>query len=410
MTRIQTALVIGGGIAGPVAAMALRRAGIDATVYEAHHGTADHVGAQLGLAPNGLNALGVLGLDETVRRIATPVSAMVIESWTGKTLAQFGEVPGPPIMHVVSRAELYRALVDETARRGVRVEHGKRLVDATDTGDAVTATFADGSRASADVLIGADGVRSVVRGLIDPSRPQPRFTGLLGFGGWVAETGPDGGGLNLASTNGAMHMSYGKRAFFAYAVQDDGRTGWFANLPSKRFLTLAEAQAVGGADWLRVLREAFAGDRTPAPQILRRVHPDELVIVGGLEILPAVPVWHRGRMVLVGDAAHAPSPSSGQGASQAIESAVQLARCLRDLPASEAFAAYEGLRRKRVERIIAMAERTNSDKAAGPVARVVRDLFLPMAMKVLAKPEKMAWQTDYHIDWEAPVDRVVLPV
>ena len=85
--------------------------------------------------------------------------------------------------------------------------------------------------------------------------------------------------------------------------------------------------------------------------------------------MPPVPHWHRGRMVLVGDAAHAPSNSSGQGASLAIESAVQLARCLRDLPDSRrAFAAYERLRRTRVEKVAARAARINQAKAPGAVA------------------------------------------
>jgi 2-polyprenyl-6-methoxyphenol hydroxylase-like FAD-dependent oxidoreductase len=115
-----------------------------------------------------------------------------------------------------------------------------------------------------------------------------------------------------------------------------------------------------------------------------------------------VPTWHRGRIVLIGDAAHATSPSSGQGASIAIESAVELARCLRDLPPQRAFPAYEQLRRARVEKIIAMAARTNSDKAAGPVARVLRDLVLPLAMK-LAKPSQFDWQFTYRIDWDGRV-------
>ena len=97
---------------------------------------------------------------------------------------------------------------------------------------------------------------------------------------------------------------------------------------------------------------------------------DELLVVGALEILPTVPHWHRGRMVLVGDAAHAPSSSSGQGASLAIESAIQLARCLRDLPdVPTAFAAYERLRRPRVEKIAANAAKNNSSKASGPVGQ-----------------------------------------
>lgn len=138
--------------------------------------------------------------------------------------------------------------------------------------------------------------------------------------------------------------------------------------------------------------------------VLGRMSPDELVMTGALEDMPTVPRWSRGRMVLAGDAAHATSPSSGQGASLAAESAVQLARCLRDLPHTEAFVAYERLRRERVERIIAMAARTNSDKAAGPIARVLRDLLMPVAMR-FANPQRWTWQFDHHIDWDAGVAR-----
>ncbi|MET7418709.1 FAD-dependent monooxygenase [Dactylosporangium sp. NPDC005555] len=107
--------------------------------------------------------------------------------------------------------------------------------------------------------------------------------------------------------------------------------------------------------------------------------------------------------MLVGDAAHPTSPSSGQGASLAVESAVQLARCLRDLPVPAAFEVYEQLRRARVEKVIATAARTNSDKAAGPVARVLRDLLMPTVMRLMADPEKWRWQFDHPIDFQAPV-------
>jgi hypothetical protein len=82
ITDTRTALVIGGGIAGPLAAMAPQEAGVEGTVYEAYHSTADGVGGGLSVAPNGLNALGVLGADEVVRRIGMPMTAMVIQSWT----------------------------------------------------------------------------------------------------------------------------------------------------------------------------------------------------------------------------------------------------------------------------------------------------------------------------------------
>ena len=101
--------------------------------------------------------------------------------------------------------------------------------------------------------------------------------------------------------------------------------------------------------WLRTLRAAYADD-VPGRDLIEHTSADQLQVLGSLQIMPQRPHWHRGRMVLVGDSAHAPSNSSGQGASLAIESAVQLARCLRDLPdVATAFAAYERLRRPRVE-------------------------------------------------------------
>jgi 2-polyprenyl-6-methoxyphenol hydroxylase-like FAD-dependent oxidoreductase len=395
MTATRTALVIGGGIAGPVAAMALQKAGIEATVYEAYDGAADGVGAGLSIAPNGLNALRVIGADHIVLSIGEPITGMVIQSWTGKRLGEFGTPPGQPPMQFVWRDDLYRGLHDEAARRGIAVIGGKRLIGARDTGSAVTALFSDGTEATADILIGADGIRSTVRSLIDPAAPQPRYAGMLGFGGLLADTG-------LESTHGKMHMVFGKHAFFGYQVRDDGSGGWFANLPHREPMSIGEARAVGATQWLDTLREAFAADRTPAAALLSRVEPADLLITGALEGMPVVPAWSKGRMVIIGDAAHSTSPSSGQGASLAIESAILLARCLRDLPHAEAFEQYAGLRRARVERIAAMAARTNSDKAAGPVARVLRDLIMPVAMKLLAKPEKMAWQFDYAIDWDSP--------
>jgi 2-polyprenyl-6-methoxyphenol hydroxylase-like FAD-dependent oxidoreductase len=124
-----------------------------------------------------------------------------------------------------------------------------------------------------------------------------------------------------------------------------------------------------------------------------------------MEILPKVTTWHRGRMVLVGDAAHAPSSSSGQGASLAAESAVQLARCLRDLPdASSAFAAYERLRRPRVEKVAARAARTNNTKGFGPITSAVMGLMMPLALKTVLTPEKMLGiEQRHHIDWAETV-------
>jgi 2-polyprenyl-6-methoxyphenol hydroxylase-like FAD-dependent oxidoreductase len=129
-------------------------------------------------------------------------------------------------------------------------------------------------------------------------------------------------------------------------------------------------------------------------------------------VLPSVPRWHRDRMVLVGDSVHAPSSSSGQGASLAIESGVELARCLRDLPdVPSAFEAYERLRRTRVEKVAARAARTNSSKEFGPIARTMMGLLMPLALKMFLTPEKtLGLEQRYRINWDETVPTNPVPV
>ncbi|SCG64098.1 FAD-dependent oxidoreductase [Micromonospora halophytica] len=392
--RVKTAIVIGGGIAGPVAALALRRAGITATVHEAYPSTTDGIGGTLALAPNGLAALGAVDADRAVAMIATPIhrTAMAI----GRRRIDLPGLAGVPPLHVVHRNELHRVLHERAAAEGIVVEHGRRLVDVRETDTGVTARFADGGTATADVLIGADGVRSTVRALIDPDDPGPRFTGLLGFEA-VARHEVD-------VEPGTMTFTFGRRGYYLYWPEPGGGTRWGVNLPQQRPMSLTEARAVSPADWMRTLRAAHADD-DPGRDLMSTSDPDELQVVGSLHIMPPVRHWHRGRMVLVGDAAHAPSNSSGQGASLAIESAVQLARCLRDLPdARSAFVAFERLRRDRVERVAARAARINQAKAPGPVARALMPLLMPLLVKTAMNPEKtIGPEQRYVIDWDAPV-------
>jgi FAD-dependent urate hydroxylase len=392
--KIKNALIVGGGIAGPVAAMALQKAGIEPTVYEAYAGAADGKGGGLSLAPNGMEALDLVGAADAARKLGKPMTGIVLQDWKGNPLGEFGNPPGIAPMLFMFRHEIYRALLDEAASRGIRIEHGKRLVDAAETTDGVTARFADGTEASGDVLVGADGIHSVVRRLIDPAAPTPQYAGLISFGALIARPG-------IGATGGKMNMPFGKKGFFGYQVFDDDTAVWFVNLPHAEATTLAEVQRTPAEEWLRLLPPLYADDRTPAADLIGRTAPEELIVVGPMENMPRVPMWSRGRMVLVGDSVHAPSSSSGQGASLAVESAVELARCLRDLPHPQAFTAYEKARRPRVEKVIAATNRKNSAKAAGPVMRTVNALAIKAFAK-MAKPEKMAWVFHNRIDWDAP--------
>ena len=318
MTAASTAIVIGGGIAGPVTATALQQAGIAATVYEAYPAPSDGIGGDLALAANGMRALGIIGADDAVRAIALPITAQSM-SVNGKDLGRLPTLDGVEPMQMVARVDLHRVLHERAADAGVAFEYGKRLVGVEHTATGVVAQFADGTTASGDVLIGADGVRSTVRTLIDPDAPGAGYTGLLGFQGTVD--------LDLDLDPGVMTFAFGSRAYYLFWRTADGRVTWGANLPSKQYLSLTDARAIPASDWLTTLRETYAGD-TPGGLLAAGTTEETLQVTGAIHIMPPVPRWHRDRMVLVGDAVHAPSNSTGQGASLAIESAIELARCL----------------------------------------------------------------------------------
>jgi FAD-dependent urate hydroxylase len=395
----RKALIVGGGIAGPAAAMALRRAGIDTVVYEAYAGGADAAGAFLTFASNGMDALRAIDAHRLVLSAGFPTPRISIQSGTGRDLGEApngGTLPDGTVSQTLKRADLYRALRDEAVRRGARVEYGKRLLDAEVTPDGgVVARFEDGTEAEGDLLIGADGVHSRTRRIIDPSAPRARYVPVLNIGGYAR-------GVRVRAEPGTFRMVFGKRAFFGYAVHPSGEVWWFANPPRAEEPTSAELAAIGTEQWREMLANLFAEDATPAVEIVRAT-PGKLA-GWATHDLPSVPTWHRGPMIVIGDAAHATAPSSGQGASMAIEDAVVLARCLRDLPETrQAFAAYEGLRRGRVERVVAHGARTSNSKAAGPVGRALRDLMLPVILKRVARGGSLAWMHDHHIDWDEKV-------
>jgi 2-polyprenyl-6-methoxyphenol hydroxylase-like FAD-dependent oxidoreductase len=400
MHTTRTAIIIGAGIAGPVTALALQKAGITATVFEAYADTAEGIGGTLALAPNGQAALRIIGADTAVVELATPAKRMAM-SVGGKTV-DLPSLEGLPPLAVIHRAALHRVLHDKAVAQGIRIEYGKRLTEVRETPTDITAVFADGTSASADVLIGADGVRSTVRSLIDPQAPGPNYTGLLGFEA-VAKHKVD-------ADPGTMTFTFGKNAYYLYWPEPGGGTRFGLNLPQDRPMTLTEARAVPTEQWMRTLTAAY-GEDDPGGHLIRTSNADELQVVGSMHIMPSVPHWYRGRMVLVGDAAHAPSNSSGQGASLAIESAIQLARCLRDIPdLPSAFATYVTLRRKRVEKVAARAAKLNHAKTPGPVGRVFMKLLMPLFIKMAMNPEKtLGAEQRYVIDWDAPVTADPLP-
>ena len=225
---------------------------------------------------------------------------------------------------------------------------------------------------------------------------RPSYTGLLSLGGYAR-------GLRIPPTLATQHFVFGKRAFFGYLVRESGEIWWFANVAHPEEPSPKELSAVSSAEWKRRLRELFSDDIDLIGEIIESTRGE----IGAYAVhdIPTAPTWHKGPLVLIGDAVHATSPNSGQGASMALEDAIVLAKCLRDIPDTErAFAAYERVRRERVEKVVEYSRRIGQSKAiSNPVARWVRDQIMPFALKRFANSESHAWLYTYHVDWDEEV-------
>jgi 2-polyprenyl-6-methoxyphenol hydroxylase-like FAD-dependent oxidoreductase len=383
-----SAVIIGAGIAGPALGVALRRIGFDPVVYEASDAPRDTAGAFLNLAPNGIGVLQALGLGHVIEGAGFRNDRLVFHNETGRVLAEV-PVGGVTIM----RGALSGALREAARQAGVRFELGKALASVEESAGHVVAHFSDGTSATGRFLVGADGIHSRTRCSRIPDAPPPAYTGIINLGG-IAHT-------DLEPTGTAMHMIFGQRGFFGYAVRPGGDTYWFSNFardaePERGSLLSVSAD--------RYRKELLALHQDDPPEVARILG----AAAGGIGAwavydIPSLPAWHRGAVCLIGDAAHAIGPHVGQGAALALEDAFVLAKSLRDLadpPA--AFTAFERLRRGRVEPIVKQSRSTGRQKVAtGWVGRKIRDLVLPVFLRRSAKEAGQLYR--YRLDWEERV-------
>ena len=273
---------------------------------------------------------------------------------------------------------------------GVGFEFGKALVSVESQRDAVIARFADHTAVEATLAIGADGMHSPTRRRVCPEASPPTYTGIINLGGTVR--------TDLPPTGAAMHMVFGRRGFFGYAVRPSGETYWFSNVAQAEEPPPGSLKRVSGGLWRQRLIEVHRDDPPDVRRILEAL--DDRIGCYAIYDIPSLPRWHRDQVCLIGDAAHAIGPHVGQGASLALEDAFVLAKCLRDQPqTTTAFATFERLRRDRVERVVRQARRTGAQKApAGWLGRKIRDLVLPIFLVRSAQAAQELYT--YPLEWD----------
>jgi 2-polyprenyl-6-methoxyphenol hydroxylase-like FAD-dependent oxidoreductase len=331
-------VVVGGGIAGLSAAIGLRRAGHDVVVLE-RAARIEAVGAGITLFANAVRALDRLGVGDAVAARGAAAKRSAILTWKGDELTQ---VP-PDLLEgtiAVHRADLQA----ELAAACGQVRLGVEVTAVQQRDDAVVAVAADGSEERGDLLVGADGLSSVVRRAITDAP--------IRYAGYTAWRGVS----SVPVEPGRLTESWGVGERFGLVDIGRGRTYWFA---TKNALEGEPDEPQGRK--AEVVRR-FSGWHEPIAAVVEAAGEDA-ILRNDVYYLEPLPRWSDGRLVLIGDAAHASTPGIGQGAAQAIEDAVVLADRLAHsdgLPI--ALAEYEAIRRPRAEAVLKMSRRT--DRAA----------------------------------------------
>jgi 2-polyprenyl-6-methoxyphenol hydroxylase-like FAD-dependent oxidoreductase len=340
--------VVGAGIGGLAISALLRRAGHEVNVYEQAPRFA-RVGAGIQMAPNAVKVLRGLGLEEQLRRIAFESEYALSREWdTGEitsTLPLGREVEaryGAPYFFL-HRADLHAA-IEAIVPAGV-VHLNRKLAGFDGDAHGVRLTFADGERVRADMLIGADGVHSLVREtLLGPEKP--RFTGRVAY-----RTTYPASRLGEARITPVRTKWWGPDrhmvVYYVTAARDE--LYFVTSVPERaEWMTPESWSAKGDLDELRA---AYAGFHAEVQAVLDAC--PEVYKWALLEREP-LPRWSEGRIVLLGDACHPMTPYMAQGAASALEDAAVLSRCLEGVDADglpHAFARYEATRKPRASEI-----------------------------------------------------------
>ncbi|HKN87743.1 MAG TPA: NAD(P)/FAD-dependent oxidoreductase [Nitrospiraceae bacterium] len=382
----KSILIVGGGIAGPALALFLKRKGFFPVIYEARRRD-DKSGGGLGLAPNGMSILAELGLANKVRAAGNTYKGFEFYNSDGVLLSSYQDQKrdiNEEYGVALPRQSLHEILLDAMSAEGIPIHFEKRLAMVDTVNGEPVCRFAYGDSVPCHLVIGADGLVSTVRHIIFPD-VHPSYTGLIGIGGFVTENVI---GKEYLPPDDRMRMFFGKLGFFGIARSglESGKQQvmWWSALPDEDS-DRENVSKLTEEDKRAMLIQLHRGWCPPTERIIKSA---KNIWAGNLYDIPNLEKWHVGNVCLMGDAAHAVSPHSGQGASMALEDAWCLPRCLIRHPSEpqDAFAEFQDARKCRVDKVIAYGRRSgNLKKELTPVEIWIRDKFLIFLLPLFAR-------------------------
>lgn len=359
--------IIGAGIAGLTTAIALKKTGYDSEVFEAAP-SLEPIGAALGLAPNALKALHAIGLSEQVFRAGKRMHYFEIQNRSGKVLsrserADFGE------NIAIRRADLHRVLLEEAGAD--RIHTNKKAVNYKKAGDTIIVEFADGSTHQTDYLIIADGIHSALRDITAPEA-KVNYSGYTCWRGIADNPGKEfKGAYEVWDTQGR----------FGYTPLKGNRIYWYACINAPQGRTMAHFT-------LDDLQQHFSDFSSSVKNILKATDPNTLFYDDVCEMEP-LRRYAYGNILIIGDAAHASTPNMGQGACQAIEDAVVLAKTLAKRPTiGQTFASFEKKRLQRTHYVIRQSAKVGRiAHIQNPFLAMLRDIAMPLIPKSVSRKQ-----------------------
>jgi 2-polyprenyl-6-methoxyphenol hydroxylase-like FAD-dependent oxidoreductase len=334
--------IIGGGIGGLTTAIALQQKGFSVTIYEAAP-VIREVGAGLWVAANAINIFERLGFADEIKNAGNQLESSMLADHKGKPMSKvdFKKIinsygNGTTTIH---RARLQAILMSHVEKGSIEI--GKRLKKIENTEGSVKVHFEDGTISESDILIGSDGIHSVVREQIFGTVPL-RFSNQTCWRG-IAK-------MRLENTKNAAEL-WGTKSGLrsSYSQINDEEVYWYITKKEKEGTKKTTSEV---KNYLVNLVSEFQSE---IKNVLQNTD-NEAIIQNDLSDLTPMSSWHKGNIVLIGDAAHASTPNLGQGACQAIEDAYVLVECLAKnsnaSPISEAFLAYEKLRMEKANFVV----------------------------------------------------------
>jgi 2-polyprenyl-6-methoxyphenol hydroxylase-like FAD-dependent oxidoreductase len=375
---MRTAIVIGGGIGGLTAAAALKRKGWQVLVLE-RAPSLDPIGSALAVMPNALLCLDVLGVGDAVRKRARIPHDGGLRRPSGRWLSRlnvegaYDRYSDPAVLILRSDVVglLRGLLADSEVRTGTEVT-GVSFEDGV-----VTTTTGD---ERADLVVAADGIRSTARPVLFPDHPGPSYTGLTSWRLMVEDPVIE------------FDESWGRGLVFGVNMATDGLIYCYATGPAPAGAHAASEKAE--------LARLFRTWHDPIPRLIEAADPARVLRTDIWHLDTPLPAFHRGRVALLGDAAHAMTPNMGQGGCQAMEDAIVLAHEVTDGGGLDAYTAA------RLPRTTAIARRSLSisrlSAVRNPVLADLRDAVIWTAGKL--GPNVVLRQADLALNWRPPAD------